>query len=94
MNKKIEIILFFVVMVILLACGNDEEYDYSGHTKSEWIENALTSLESGHYPKVKAIAWWHEDWEGTFLKINSSTQDLSNMSDKPIAILEFGITEI
>jgi beta-mannanase len=76
MNKKIETIVFFVVLVLLYACGGDEDYDYSGHSKAEWIENAFASFESNQYPKVKAISWWNEAWEGTNLKINSSTESL------------------
>ena len=76
MNRIVEIMFFFVVIIMLLACGGDEEYDYSGHTKAEWIENAFTYFESDDYPKVKAISWWHEDWEGSNLKVNSSTESL------------------
>ncbi|UCH13587.1 MAG: hypothetical protein JSV22_10815 [Bacteroidales bacterium] len=76
MNRIIEIMFFFVAIVMLFACGGDEEYDYGDHTKAEWIENAFASFESGQYPKVKAISWWHEEWEGTNLKINSSAETL------------------
>ncbi len=34
-----------------------------GHSKAEWIDNALTSITSNRYPRIKAISYWHSKWE-------------------------------
>ena len=31
--------------------------------KSQWIHDALTSIESGNYPRIKAISYWNEAWD-------------------------------
>lgn len=46
--------------------------------KSEWIKNALDSLEDGRYPRIKGISYWDEKWVdqevGTIdLRLNSSS---------------------
>jgi hypothetical protein len=30
--------------------------------KSAWIQDALQSIESGRYPRIKAISYWDEKW--------------------------------
>ena len=46
--------------------------------KSEWIKNALDSLEDGRYPRIKGVSNWDEKWVdqevGTIdLRLNSSS---------------------
>jgi beta-mannanase len=54
------------------------EYPRLGN-KTEWIRDALESLEAGKYPRIKAISYWDEKWnDGSTskvidLRINSST---------------------
>lgn len=31
--------------------------------KSQWIHDALTLIESGNYPRIKAISYWNEAWD-------------------------------
>ncbi|MBV9179189.1 MAG: hypothetical protein JO297_19330 [Nitrososphaeraceae archaeon] len=31
--------------------------------KSQWIHDALTSIENGIYPRIKAISYWNEAWD-------------------------------
>ena len=53
------------------------EYPQLGN-KTEWIKNALKSLEDGRYPRIKAISYWDEIWKDHSsgkvidLRINSS----------------------
>lgn len=53
------------------------EYPYLGN-KSNWIKEALESLEAGRYPRIKAISYWDEMWKYDSndkvidLRINSS----------------------
>lgn len=49
--------------------------------KAEWIRDALESIKSGKYPRIKAICYWHESWindDGSTsnLKLNSSIESL------------------
>lgn len=53
-----------------------ETVDTSDHTKAVWIKDAFDSLISGRYENVKAIAWWHEDFDETYLRIDSSPESL------------------
>jgi len=74
MNKIIMKITFIVIISILFACNKDEKI--TENKKAQWIENAFVSLESNNYPKVKAISWWHENFDNSLLKVNSSTESL------------------
>lgn len=53
------------------------EYPHLGN-KTEWIKNALESVEAGRYPRLKAISYWDEIWKDDSsgkivdLRINSS----------------------
>ncbi len=64
---------FWVLMVLLFSCREKE----SGHRKAEWITQAFVSLESDAYPKVKAISWWHENFDNSFLRVDSSPESLA-----------------
>ena len=49
--------------------------------KATWIREALESIKSGRYPRIKAISYWHETWgkEGgtvSDLRLDSSPQAL------------------
>lgn len=70
-KKIITTIICCAVIMVLCSCKKDKD-----NKKAEWIENAFASLESNHYPKVKAISWWHENFDNSFLKINSSNESL------------------
>ncbi len=71
MNKIIIIILFISSITTLFSCKNEDT-----NKKAEWIKKAFLSLESNNYPKVKAISWWHENFDKSLLKVNSSQQSL------------------
>jgi hypothetical protein len=55
--------------------------DPASGSKSLWIHDALKSIRSGKYPRIKAVSYWHENWEnddGTVsaLRIDSSPESL------------------
>jgi hypothetical protein len=60
--------------MILISCGNDE--NPTENKKATWINNAFNILESNAYPNLKAISWWHENFDNSLLKINSSSESL------------------
>jgi len=72
--NKIKII-FIIAITILVACNKDETA-LTKNKKAQWIQNAFISLESNNYPKVKAISWWNENFDNSFLKVNSSPESL------------------
>ena len=76
MNRIIIKIVFIVIIITLFACDKAGEGEKTENKKAQWIENAFVSLESNNYPKVKAISWWHENFDHSFLKVNSSTESL------------------
>jgi len=54
---------------------------HKAEDKAEWIKDALDSLSSNRYPRIKAIGWWHESWENddgsiSNLRIDSSPSSL------------------
>ncbi len=63
-----------VFSLFLLSCSSSGSV--SG-TKSEWISNAFSSLADGDFPRIKAAAWWHENFDGSELRIDSSPESLS-----------------
>jgi len=67
-------IFTFIILFLVLGCKKKKST-----TKAKWITETFETLESGNYPNVKAIAWWHEDFKnGLFnkssLRIDSSPQ--------------------
>ncbi len=76
--KRINITIYFLALIVVLcACKTDEGNKTSKNKKAEWVKNAFVALESNHYPKIKAISWWHENFENTLLKVNSSAESLT-----------------
>ena len=73
---KIAITSLLSLTIMFSACKKDDEKETAENKKAAWIENAFLSLESGKYPRVKAISWWHEDFDNSLLKVNSSPESL------------------
>jgi len=67
-------IFILLTLFILSSCGNEKLIE---NKKATWIKNAFITLESNNYPKVKAVSWWHEDFDNSYLKINSSVESLN-----------------
>jgi hypothetical protein len=65
--------IVLLAMVLFASCNKDEEQEYK---KAIWIENAFATLKSSSFPKVKAISWWHENFDGSTLRIDSSPESL------------------
>ena len=50
--------------------------------KAEWIKGAFSSITSGKYPRIKAINWWHSNFENedgkiSMMRIDSSPETLA-----------------
>jgi hypothetical protein len=52
----------------------------STNKKAGWIEDAFESVNSGRYPRIKAISYWNENWGydilPTLMRIDSSPESL------------------
>ncbi|RMD85296.1 MAG: beta-mannanase [Candidatus Dadabacteria bacterium] len=65
----------------LLEFGVDERLG-EPDKKANWIKDALESLASGRYPRIRAVSYWHENWENASgdmsrLRLDSSTEALN-----------------
>jgi hypothetical protein len=67
-----------LIVIIFISCNKENNKTSIENKKAKWIENAFLSLESDNYPNIKAVSWWHENFDGSFLKINSSTESLES----------------
>ena len=67
--------IIFSLLVVLFSCRKDGE-DPAGNKKALWIEHAFQTLNSGNYPRVKAVSWWHENFDHSRLRIDSSPESL------------------
>ncbi len=73
MNTKF---LFLATLIFIFGCNKPEE-----SIKANWIRNALSSLENNDFPRVKAISWWHENFDKSELRIDSSPESLQAYQD-------------
>ncbi len=69
-------IFFIIIAITLTSCNKEGDANITDNKKAQWIENAFISLESNKYPRVKAISWWHENFDNSLLKVNSSSESL------------------
>ncbi|RMG41532.1 MAG: beta-mannanase [Candidatus Dadabacteria bacterium] len=65
----------------LLEFGVDERR-HNPSLKAAWISEAINSIASGRYPRIRAISYWHENWRNAHgvesrLHINSSPEALA-----------------
>lgn len=71
--------LFIVFILLATGCS-------TGSRKADWITDALSSVREGRYPRIKALNYWHEDWENTAfshtdLRLDSSEEALAAYQD-------------
>jgi len=64
-------ILTLITLAILLAFSSCKKRKLK-RQKKQWIENAFNALANNSYPKVKAIAWWHENFDNSNLRMDAS----------------------
>ena len=78
--NRIKFLIIILTSILLSACEkNNDETDKdstNNNLKAIWINNAFETLESGNFSKIKAVSWWNENFDNSFLKINTSEQSL------------------
>ncbi len=58
--------LIIAVISSLLLTSDDNR-------KSAWINDALTQLAANRWPRLRAVSWWHENFDQSRLRIDSSS---------------------
>jgi hypothetical protein len=53
-----------------IAVAEWGQIEYSG--KAAWIHDALAALAKGTWPRIKAISYWHQSWDRSNMRIDSS----------------------
>ena len=72
--------LFLIITLIVLSgCGGGQATPPPAplNKKAIWIEDALTAIQSSTYPRIKAISWWHENFDQARLRLDSSADSLN-----------------
>lgn len=64
--------LFLLLMILLSVSCHKEET--ATNKKAKWIKNAFTTLTSNQFPRIKAISWWHENFDRSRLRVDSSPE--------------------
>lgn len=77
--KKMVYVLF-VLFIVVYFSNCEKNYDLC-HSKSQWLKDYFAELKSGNYPNIYAISWWHEDFDNTYFKINSSKRSLKTYKE-------------
>jgi hypothetical protein len=70
--------LKYVVILLLFSatqCGDEDVAPYE-HFKNEWIQEAFFTLTHNEFPRIKAISWWHENFDNSQLRVDSSSESL------------------
>ncbi len=74
MFKSVAAAAVFFFPFVLFSCSSSGP---DAGVKAEWISNAFSSLAAGDFPRVKAVSWWHENFDGSMLRIDSSPESLA-----------------
>ncbi|NOX85735.1 MAG: beta-mannanase [Chlorobi bacterium] len=69
---KILVSLLFSITILFAGCKKES----GTNKKAKWIKNAFKALNGENYPRVKAISWWHENFDNSLLRIDSSPEGL------------------
>lgn len=70
-SMKKTLILLLIFGFLINSCNKNFSIL---HSKSEWLTDFFTELEK--YDDIYAVSYWHEDFDKTYLKINSSEKAL------------------
>ncbi len=71
--------LYFAVLILLLIFSACEKNFSLFHSKSEWLNDFFTEIEK--YDDIYAVSYWHEDFDNTYLRINSSEKSLNTFQE-------------
>ncbi len=72
--KEISKTIIFAIL-FLVSCQSNGNIN-NENKKAEWIKKAIVNIETNIFPRVKAISWWHENFDNSLLRIDSSSESL------------------
>ena len=76
---------FICILFMLSACGGSSSTAGAiQNKKAQWISDALSLIKQSHYPRIKAVSWWHENFDEARLRLDSSP-DSQNIFRKLIS---------
>ncbi len=64
------------LFLLLFSCSSSNTTEIEPNKKARWITEAFNTIAAGDYPQVKAVSWWHENFTGTYLRVDSSPQSI------------------
>jgi len=69
---------YFAILLLFSAtqCDDEDTLPYE-HTKQVWIQDTFHSLTHNEFPRIKAISWWHENFDNSRLRVDSSSESLA-----------------
>jgi hypothetical protein len=74
---QLNILITLFLTLTISSCTTIE--NTSEHTKSEWLTSFFEEVKT--YDDIYAISYWHEDFDDTQLKVNSSEASLQTFKD-------------
>lgn len=74
--KKLTLIISVLLLISLNSCKKKFSLF---HSKSEWLKEFFSEIKS--YNDIYAISYWHEDFDNTYLKVNSSKKSLRTFKE-------------
>lgn len=66
-----------VLCIILMSSCSKNEPPIQ-HSKSEWLNSFFTTLNLSENNTISALSYWNENFDHTYLKINSSSSSLAS----------------
>ena len=63
------------LLIIIVSFSSCKKYKFRKQ-KKKWIKEAFEVLSSNKYPRIKAISWWNENFDGSILRIDGSKNSL------------------
>ncbi len=64
-------LLLLLLSIFIFGC---QKYYDPFHSKSQWLKDFFSEVQK--YDSIRAIAYWNENFDNTYLKINSSKKSL------------------
>lgn len=78
--KRYKFQIIFVLFIALVFSDCKKKYSLF-HSKSKWMKDYFDEIKSGNYSNIFAVSWWHEDFDNTYLTINSSNHSMKTYQD-------------
>ena len=65
-----------VLLVLFMAFLGSMDVFAGEGSKAAWIRDAFQALEDQDFPRIKAISWWHENFDASVLRVDSTSASL------------------